>query len=306
MNDPRVGQTVIAFAETLGSFAGRLKQIWGQTEPNTQSQPASGINDAPPFDAGQGTHITTQKCVVLQQPSMIPGSAVPFIESHSTMHSSEPPRHATSTVQPPRGLPHIHSPEPQSSHMESIQGAQESHNGLEKTNFLPATLSELHSVAPGEDEIPLMEHRQSAHQSRNVLETTDIPPSTLSEPHPVTLNNEEVPVELVAPQTMATSSSLGPCESMGELSQPDTICLPCLQLWKKSLGAKRDLPDCKYDIGRQTCALCVDKKKSRKCVKVGTMLLITNHQANNLTVIKGPDRNIEMLEIGIRPCPWEW
>jgi hypothetical protein len=112
-----------------------------------------------------------------------------------------------------------------------------------------------------------IESSQEAQQPETVTETTNGCPTALSEPHNVTRDEEEHHTPMT-PQPVATPLSLAR-QSVGELQQ--TFCLPCLQVWKRNLGAKQDLPDCKYHIGRVTCGPCVKKNKSRQCIKAGTI-----------------------------------
>jgi hypothetical protein len=230
MNDPRISQSIWAFADALSSFAGDLKQIWRQSESTTQSQPAGSIDDAAPFNATHDTHMTTNDCVDPQQSLITPGSTIPSIKLLSAIESIEQTQHAAFTVEPP--------------------------------SRLPIACSSAMQTSP----VPI-ESSQEAQQPETVTETTNGCPTALSEPHNVTRDEEEHHTPMT-PQPVATPLSLAR-QSVGELQQ--TFCLPCLQVWKRNLGAKQDLPDCKYHIGRVTCGPCVKKNKSRQCIKAGTI-----------------------------------
>jgi hypothetical protein len=219
MEDPRVGQTILAFAETLNSFAGRLKQIWGQPEPHTPSQPVGGINHAPPSDPGS-IQVTTQDGVKPQL-SVIPGLKVASVESQSTIRSSHQHQHASSMVELPSGPPIVCSPV-----------------------------------------ISSMECSRDTRQSVNVVEAMHLSPRTLS---------EKVGAPM-SPQNTVTASSSSQRESMHLLPRPDTLCLPCLQQWKRRLETKEDLFDCIHLNDRQTCTQCTKRRLAAECkIKVSTM-----------------------------------
>jgi hypothetical protein len=246
MTDPRVGQTILAFADTidsfkdtLGSFAGHLRQIWGQPEPNTQSQPVGGTIQVPPSDARHDTHMTMPTGGNIPA-SVIPGPAAPLVESHSAVPSSEQPQNATTTVEPPNRPV-------RSSATPSVQRNQDSQ---QSANLLPRPL-------PEEDHAP------------------------------------------VTPQTTATTLSSSQRKSVRLCPQPDTVCLPCIQRWKKRLETKEELIECIHgNNGCLTCTQCTKKRSSAECkIKVNTIPPDGSHYANKPLVYKSPNRDIETLEI---------